>query len=41
MEPLEPVLTGALSYEGGSRPITITPWQEFEIALKKWRFEIF
>ena len=26
---------------GGSRPITVTTWQEFEIALKKWRFEIF
>ena len=26
---------------GGSRPITVAPWQEFEIALKKWHFEIF
>ena len=23
---------------GGSRPITVTPWQEFEIPLKKWHF---
>ena len=28
-------------FSGGSRPITATPWQEFEILGKKWRFEIF
>ena len=22
----------------GSRPITVTPWQEFEILIKKWHF---
>ena len=25
----------------GSRPISATPWKEFWISLKKWRFEIF
>ena len=25
----------------GSRPISVTQWKEFQISLKKWRFEIF
>ena len=25
----------------GSRPISVTQWQEFQISPKKWRFEIF
>ena len=25
----------------GSRPISVTKWQEFQISPKKWRFEIF
>ena len=28
-------------FGGLSRPIIVTPWQDLEIALKKWHFEIF
>ena len=41
---LAPILFEIFSKEffwWGSRPISVTQWQEFQISPKKWRFEIF